>query len=491
MLFNTADYLIFLPVIVILYYCIPTGWRYLWLLGASYYFYMQWNPAYVLLLLAVTVITFAGGLLLEKTESAGRRKACLVTVISVNLLLLGYFKYSGMLTGYLNRVVTWAGGGEIPWDHEIVLPVGISFFTLQAIGYLIDVYRKEIYAEHNFFRYALFISFFPQLVAGPIERSKNLLKQLAEKQKCSYENIRRGLLQVLYGLFLKMVIADRLAVFVDHVYSDTASYPGFYIVVATALFAIQIYCDFYGYSVIARGSALLMGIRLMDNFKAPFLSRDTNEFWRRWHISLSSWFRDYLYIPLGGNRKGEVRKYINLLFTFAMSGLWHGASMAFITWGLLNGIFQVTGQVVRRLLRKRGLLKEAKEKEVFSGKVLQTMITFLLFCFSVLFFRSNNMVDAWHNLCRLFSVNNWYVLFDHSLTELGISAEYFYVLAVSVLILFGVDRLKYREQDVTVLFFRQQLWFRILTVTVLTVMILLFGCYGSIYDVQQFIYFQF
>ena len=284
----------------------------------------------------------------------------------------------------------------------------------------------------------------------------DLLKQLAEKQKCSYENIRQGLLLVLYGLFLKMVIADRLAIFVDSVYSDTASYPGFYIVVATALFAIQIYCDFYGYSVIARGSALIMGIRLMDNFKAPFLSRDTNEFWRRWHISLSSWFRDYLYIPLGGNRKGEVRKYINLLFTFAMSGLWHGASMAFITWGLLNGIFQVTGQVARKILRKKNMLKETKEPKVFSGNVLQTMITFLLFCFSVLFFRSNNMVDAWHNLCRLFSANNWYVLFDHSLTDLGITMDYFQVLAVAVLILGIVDALKYKEMDVTELFFRQQ-----------------------------------
>ena len=490
MLFNTSDYFIFLPVTVIIYYILPAGYRYLWLLGASYYFYMQWNPVYALLLLTSTAVTFLGALFLERTKTPGKRKACLAAAITINMLMLGYFKDSGMLLGYLDRALTMAGGSGIPWDLHIVLPVGISFFTLQSIGYLIDVYRGEIYAEHNFFRYALFISFFPQLVAGPIERSKNLLKQLAQKQKFSYDNLRRGLLMVVYGLFLKMVIADRLAVFVDKVYSDTQTYPGFYIVVATALFAIQIYCDFYGYSVIARGSALLMGIRLMDNFKAPFLSRNSAEFWRRWHVSLSTWFRDYLYIPLGGNRKGEVRKYANLLFTFALSGLWHGASMAFITWGLLNGIFQVVGQMGRKFLKKhRTAAVPAGESR--SSIVLHTVITYMLFCTSLLFFRSNNMADAWHNLCRLFSVNNWYVLFDHSLTDLGITMDYFLVLAVAVLILGIVDALKYQETDVTELFFRQQAWFRITAVVTLIVMILLFGCYGTIYDVQQFIYFQF
>lgn len=314
MLFNTIQYLIFLPLVVIVYYFLPKKIRYIWLLVASYFFYAKWNPLYLTLLFSCTLFTYLCSHILEgiskkaeKEEVEGgkqraqvKRKWCLALCILLNLGILGFFKYFTFGISVLNHLLTlFHRDGVSLGVQSILLPVGISFYTLQSLGYLIDVYRGDIYAEKNFLRYALFVSFFPQLVAGPIERSKNLLVQLHTPQPFSYENLRKGALFVLYGLFLKMVIADRAAIIVNTVYQDSVSYPGFYIVLATLFFSIQIYCDFYGYSTIARGSALIMGIRLMDNFQAPYYARSVKEFWRRWHISLSTWFRDYLYIPLG------------------------------------------------------------------------------------------------------------------------------------------------------------------------------------------------
>lgn len=299
-------------------------------------------------------------------------------------------------------------------------------------------------AEKNFLRYALFVSFFPQLIAGPIERSKNLLVQLRQPHSFSYENLRKGALLILYGLFLKMVIADRAAVIVDTVYQNSGVYPGFFIAVATIFFSIQIYCDFYGYSTIARGSALIMGIRLMDNFNAPYFSRSVKEFWRRWHISLSGWFRDYLYIPLGGNRRGKLKKEKNLLAVFAVSGLWHGASLAFVFWGILNGVYQVIEDVVedikawlkKYLQRWQGPFEKREDSilQPFSRKLFQTVLTFLLITFAWLFFRAGELDRAIGRLAGMFRVS-------------GI-----------MLLLFTI---------------------------------LLYGCYGELYDVQQFIYFQF
>lgn len=491
MLFNSIEFLIFFPITVFIYYVLPPKVRYIWLLVASYYFYMQWNPAYVLLLFSSTIVTYVGGLILEKTENASKRKICLISVLVINLLILGYFKYANMFMGYLNKAITIAGKQEIPWDNSIILPVGISFFTLQSLGYLIDVYRKEIYAEHNLLRYALFISFFPQLVAGPIERSKNLLKQLAVPKKFSYENLRRGLLIMLYGFFLKVVIADRIAIFVDTVYDDPVTYTGFYIVIATICFALQIYCDFYGYSTIAKGVALTMGIILMDNFNAPYFSKSVKEFWRRWHISLSTWFRDYLYIPLGGNRKGTIRKYLNLLIVFGVSGLWHGASLAFVIWGALHGIYQIFESIFCRIFNKLYVEKSNKETKTFTNKFLKLIITFALVCFAWLFFRANGLSNAKVVLSEMIHHRNWFSLVDQSIFNMGISRDYWHVLIIAILILGVVDYQKYRGKDVVERFFVQNWWFRASAVIFMLIYIVLFGCYGSTFDVQQFIYFQF
>lgn len=501
MLFNTVEYILFLLIIVLIYYLVPKKMRYIWLLGASYYFYMQWNPIYLSLLFLCTLITYIGGLILERMKSGEtnqeknrrRKSLCLFLCVSANLGILAFFKYISFGISLLNRALACISVSPVPWKPDIILPIGISFYTLQALGYLIDVYRGDIYAEKNLIRYALFVSFFPQLVAGPIERSKNLLVQLQEFHQFDYENLRKGLTYVLYGLFLKMVIADRAAILVDTVYGNSFDYPGFYIVIATVFFAIQIYCDFYGYSTIARGSALLMGIKLMDNFRAPYFSKSVREFWRRWHISLSEWFRDYLYIPLGGGRRGMVRKERNRLFVFGVSGLWHGASLAFLFWGLLNGLYQIIEDIADQFRQKFKPLIGMKMQTAtrFSKKLLQTILTFCLVTFAWLFFRSGGLEESLEILKNIFSRFNWIVLFDGSLYELGVARNEMYVLFMSIFVLFVIDYHKYQGKDVAEAFLRQGWWFRVSAMMTIIFTILLYGCYGELYDIQQFIYFQF
>ena len=359
------------------------------------------------------------------------------------------------------------------------------------MGYLIDVYRKEICVERNFFRYALFVSFFPQLVAGPIERSKNLLEQLAMPKKFCYENLRKGLFIMLYGFFLKVVIADRTAIFVDTVYNDPVTYSGLYIMIATALFAIQIYCDFYGYSTIAKGAALTMGITLMDNFNAPYFSRSTKEFWGRWHISLSTWFRDYLYIPLGGNRKGKIRKYVNLMIVFLVSGLWHGANITFVVWGALHGSYQIIEYLAGSFCCKVRRIAGFKESKAFSNKFLKLIITFVSVCFAWLYFRADSLSSLKMLLNEMVTHINGLVLVDQSLFNLGITRDYFQVLIAAIMILGIVDYQKYKGKDMVKLFFSQDWWFRTAVEIGLLLFVILFGCYGAEYDVQNFIYFQF
>lgn len=410
MLFNTAGFLVFFIIVLTVYWIMPKQVRYIWLLAASYFFYMQWNAKYVFLLLFYTLITYFAGLYIEKVqgEEYKGRKTCIIFCIAVCIGLLCIFKYANFGISILNKGLTMADLNMIDWTSALILPVGISFYTLQTLGYLIDVYRGDIYAEKNLLRYALFVSFFPQLVAGPIERSKNLLKQLGKPKTFSYDNLRKGLLIMLWGMFIKVVIADRAAVLVDTVYGDIDTYKGLYIFIATLLFSIQIYCDFHGYSTIARGVALTMGIHLVDNFNAPYFSRSVKEFWRRWHISLSSWFRDYVYIPLGGNQKGDIRKQMNLLIVFGISGLWHGASIAFIFWGLLNGIYQVVADMIRPL--KNAVRKRWGWEARFSSNLLGTISTFLLVSFAWLFFRAGEMDISLQMIDNMLSVRNWNIL---------------------------------------------------------------------------------
>ncbi len=499
MLFNSIDFLIFFPVVVILYFLIPKKYRYVWLLAASYYFYMKWEVKYVLLLLFSTAVTYLCGILTDKInrgelpeeKKIWGKKLCIIGSLFLNLGVLGYFKDLNFLIDSWNKVMAHFQAGASFSTMEILLPVGISFYIFQAIGCTIDIYRGDVYAERNFLKYALFVSFFPQLVAGPIERSKNLLKQLGTPKTFSYENLRRGLLLMLWGYFLKMVIADRAAVIVDTVYENSVFWSGMYVIAATIFFAIQIYCDFSGYSTIARGAALVLGFELTDNFRAPYYAVSVKDFWRRWHISLTSWFRDYLYIPLGGNRKGELRKEANLLLVFSASGLWHGAAVSYILWGLLNGVYQVIGDFVRGVTDKVLKAHIAGEKqEVFSDRLLKRFVTFILIDFAWLFFRAGSSVKALQ-LIKGIRQMDWMILINGSLYNLGVPEEYFRVLLLSIVLLFWVDGKKDRGVDVAERFLAQRWWFRVAAELFMIFVILLFGCYGELYDTTQFIYFQF
>lgn len=494
MIFNSLEFLVFFPIVVFTYYILPKKIRYIWLLAASYYFYMQSNAIYVCLLFSCTLVTYVGGRILESLQvrendnTEKRRKLCLSMCIIINLGILGFFKYCDFAIETLNDILSFFGLNIISWETDILLPVGISFYTIQALGYLIDVYRGDIYAEKNFLRYALFISFFPQLVAGPIERSKNLLVQLYKTPKFVWENCRSGMVLILWGLFLKIVIADRAAIVVNTVYDDSATYQGGLIVIATLLFSIQIYCDFYGYSVIAKGVARVFGIELMDNFNAPYFSMSVKEFWRRWHISLSGWFRDYLYIPLGGNKKGRLRKQINLLTVFAISGLWHGASGAFIIWGVLNGLYQTIGEGLNHIKGK--ISNYINLEDTFSRRLIKRLLTFGMVSFAWIFFRAGNMttaIEVIKNMCHF----NIRVLFDGTIYQLGVVKEHFHCLIGFIAILGYIDYQKYKGRDMVTVLLKQEIWLRILVFVTLLFVILLFGCYGVEYDTNQFIYFQF
>ena len=497
MVFNSFQFMIFFPVVTVIYYFIPKKIRYIWLLGCSYYFYMSWNALYALLLLYSTLVTYCFALIIERIKQKGglaagfRKGFCLFLCVVMNLAILFFFKYYEFAFENLNIILMQHAGFRLTVPKfDIILPVGISFYTFQSLGYTIDVYRDDIYAEKNFFRYALFVSFFPQLVAGPIERSRNLLKQLAIPQKFRFEGFRDGIFLMIWGFFLKLVVADRAAVFVNTVYADYKAYSGWYLILATFFFAIQIYCDFSGYSTIAMGAAEILGIRLMDNFNAPYLSRSCAEMWRRWHISLSTWFRDYLYFPLGGSRRGAFLKYVNQMIVFVVSGLWHGAALTYLIWGALNGFYQVLGAVLKPI---RDLFVKILHvnRESMAHKLLQTGITFMLVDFSWIFFRAENLESAKDIIFSIFTARNYWILIDGSLYTLGLDRQNFHLLAACILVLLAADILKYNGVQLRTVIAEQDYWFRWIVVALSIGAVLLLGIWGPIYDEASFIYFQF
>jgi len=495
MLFNSLHFLLFFPVVLVVFHLIPKRAKTAWLLVCSYYFYMAWNARYALLLLFSTVVTYICALLIdrvnhkdleEKTKS-NRKKLLVITCIILNLVVLFFFKYFNFFCSSIISVSRYIGLELSITGIDVLLPVGISFYTFQAIGYTIDVYRGDTEAERNFIRYALFVSFFPQLVAGPIERSGNLLRSLKEFRRPSFEKMRHGFLVMIWGFFLKMVIADRIAVFVDTVYSSHHVFNGLYIVVATILFAFQIYCDFAGYSTIAIGAAEMLGIELMKNFDTPYLSTSVKEFWRRWHISLSSWFRDYLYIPLGGSRRGTIRKYLNLLIVFVVSGLWHGAQWSFVVWGFLNGLYQVIGDAISSIRKKQKSPREIS----FAERMIRGIATFALIDFTWIFFRANGLSDAFAMIKNIFTYPNPWILFDGSLYLCGLNEKEFFVMLCSLIILFIADLYAHKGISISSAIEKQPIWFRWPVYLIGILSIIVFGVWGSGYNASSFIYFQF
>ncbi len=345
MFFNSVIYIVFLPLVVILYYLLPHKYRWILLLAASYYFYMCWEPGYIILIVFSTLVDYFCGIKMEKYLDKKKRSPYLFFSLLTNLGLLFTFKYFNFFSESIGPVLTHYNViSEIP-RLKFLLPVGISFYTFQTLSYTIEVYRGKQAAERHLGIFSTYVAYFPQLVAGPIERFDRLGKQLKHKHYFHYHNLANGFRLILYGLFIKMVIADNIFPYVDAIYEDPGKYNSLSIILGTIFYSFQIYSDFYGYSLIAIGSALLMGIKIINNFQAPYLAKNITEFWHRWHISLSTWFKDYLFIPLGGSRVKKYRWIINILFVFTISGLWHGAAWTFIIWGALHGLLYVAEQV--------------------------------------------------------------------------------------------------------------------------------------------------
>ncbi len=494
-----------------MYYVIPYKIRWLLLLIASYYFYICWRPKQILFILLIILSTFTNyifSLAMYREKKHKKRKKYLYITLFINFSLLFLFKYAVFfnetLMHLISNIIEWYYrdlGEERALlkaqlflsnypakEFDIILPMGISFYTFQATSYSIDVYRKEIKPVRHYGIFSLFISFFPQLVAGPIERSRNLLPQFYEKHTFKIENVLLGLKWMLWGFFKKIVIADRVSTAVNTIYNTPTNYHGFYFIFATILFAFQIYCDFSGYSDIALGSAKVLGFRLMHNFEKPYLSKSIKEIWRRWHVSLSTWFMDYIYIPLGGNRKGKFRKYFNLFLTFFVSGIWHGANWTFALWGAMHGIYLVIGGLTEKI-RKR-----IKRILHLDGSIVERffciIITFFLFSLSLIMFRANTITDAFyifHHLLDDFQQWTSAQYFYEMITSMGINLVELMIVVLSIFFLMFLEIATGKEYVIDGVEKRNTV-VRMIFYIFLSTWIL---CTGVFYNSGEFIYFQF
>ena len=437
MTFNSWEFLIFYPIVALLYFLLPKKLKWPMLLIASYYFYAFYQAELLFLIVGTTFISWISSFVIERTEKRGLKRLMLTVTLVVCLGVLFLYKYFNFLSGSVVSIINLLGGQTPELVLNLVLPVGISFYTFQTLSYVIDVYRGDIKTERNFFFYALFVSFFPQLVAGPIERPDNLIPQLKETHKWSGENAVKGAKHMLVGFFKKIVVADLISVYVNSVYNDVESATALGVIIATALFAVQIYCDFSGYTDIAIGCARIMGIRLMKNFDHPYTSTSIKEFWGRWHISLSTWFRDYLYIPLGGNRCKKYRHLLNLMIVFTVSGLWHGAAWTYVVWGALHGIYQIVGNLTikrRNALILRIGLSPSHPVVIWGRRI----ITFILVDFAWLFFRANSIGEAGVLLGKL--VNGGFAV-GGTLEAMGLTPVMILLTVFTIATLIMIDRM--------------------------------------------------
>lgn len=488
MLFNSFSFAIFFPAVTILYFLIPHKYRWSLLLTASCVFYMAFIPIYILVLALTIVIDYTAALFIEKAEGKKRKRFLIVSIVSTCgvLFVFKYFNFFNANLSQLARFLHWNYSIE---SLSLILPLGLSFHTFQSLSYVIEVYRGNFKAEHHFGIYALYVMFYPQLVAGPIERPGNLLHQFYEKHAYDDQRVMNGLKLMVWGLFKKMVIADRLTILVDQIYGNPAHYTGVPLIAASLLFAYQVYCDFSGYSDIAIGAAQVMGFRLVDNFNKPFFyPTSTADLWRRWHMSLMSWFRDYVYVPLGGNRKGKWRGYFNIFIAFALSGLWHGSKWGLILWGAMNGFF-IIFSIWTRDLRKRVVQRVGLDRFPAFHKVLQATMTFLLFCFGAPLFRAESLSDAYYIVTHLGaglgSAAGIQMSFK-SLYGLNIGKYELIVALVSIGFMEFIQKIETQE-GMRHLLSEKPVWIRWPIYYILLLFLILFGEYND----QTFIYFQF
>lgn len=495
MSFNSIQFLFFFPIVAVLYFAIPHKIRWFWLLIASYYFYMSWNPKYAILIFTSTLITYTGGLLIEKANeikdkklSVRVRKLLVFLSISGNLSILFLFKYYNFFSNTLKGVFSYFHMDINMPTFNFLLPVGISFYTFQALSYIVDIYRKDVKAEKHLGKYALFVSFFPQLLSGPIQKSKDFLPQIDERHYFDYDRVKNGLLLMLWGYFQKTMVADRLGEFVNTVYSNPAKNKGFIIILATIFFAFQLYCDFSSYSDMAIGAAEVMGFRLCKNFETPYFSKSIKEFWRRWHMSLTSWFKDYLYFPLGGSRCSKLRTYFNIMVVFLVSGLWHGAALNFLVWGFLHGLYQIFENILKPIREKIVKILHIRTN-VFSYRLNQVLINFILVDFAWIFFRAASLRDALILIKNMIYLDPL-IFIDGSLFKLGLDQLNFFMAMMSLGIVLAANLLQ-RKINLRNELSKQNAVFRWSLYLAAVLVIIIFGIYGQSYNPKQFIYSRF
>lgn len=484
MLFNSFHFLVFFPIVVGLYYALPQKFRWILLLIASYYFYMSWKAEYIILIVASTLVDFGAGLAIENADSKKRKKLWLFLSLFVNLGLLFTFKYWDFFNESIRDTLNLFSIQFDPSTLKLLLPVGISFYTFQTLSYTIDIYYGKIKPIKHLGIFATYVSFFPQLVAGPIERAKHLIPQFYNKVVFEYERVKNGLLLMLWGFFVKIVIADRLAILVNTVYKhdDSHNYlldhTGASLFIASFFFMFQLYLDFSAYSNIAIGAARVLGFDLRSNFRRPYWATSISDFWHRWHISLSTWFRDYVYIPLGGNKRGVKRHLINLLITFVLSGVWHGASWNFVLWGLLNGLFLIAQVFIDR--RKTS----TKPKTSFLKRLLQSGVVMLLWGGSLIFFRAQTFDDAIYVFQNI-SLTGW-----DNLYELGLTVSEFKFVFYCLVSIYILDYIQ-EKKDLYKFLASRNIVIRFAVYITAILMIIYLGAYGEGVSDNQFLYFQF
>ncbi|HXK71223.1 MAG TPA: MBOAT family O-acyltransferase [Clostridia bacterium] len=482
MSFNSLPYLIFIICVCLLHYLVRPKYRNTILLAASYFFYVYIDPRYSVFLIFSTLMSYMFARLIQK-DIQKRKKFWFIISILVSIGLLVIVKYLGFFTSSISSLLANLQLPVLP-NLNIIVPIGISFYSFTVTGYLIDVYRNKVTAEKNIIDYALFVSFFPQLLSGPIERASNMLFQYKRTRKFSFENLKTGMIRFLWGLFKKMIIADQLAIIVNNTYSVLPNSSSLNVIIAIFAFSLQIYIDFSAYSDMALGSAKLLGLDIMENFDSPYLSSSVRNFWRRWHISLTSWFKDYLYIPLGGSRCSNIRHLLNIFIVFAISGLWHGASFTFLIWGIINGIYLIIGQVLSPVYSKiKEKVKINENNRLFL--LIKGVFTFMLISFSWIFFRSEDIEQAFLVIKKGFTSSQPLLNYQ----QIGISLSNMIVLGASLLLLSYVDVFTRKNDLISEI--NKKLWLTYAICLALIISVLIFGVYGPGYDPIDFVYFKF
>lgn len=487
MIFNSILIYITLPVLVLIYWLLPNKKRPGYLLLTSYIVYGIVDLRYLITIMLVTFVSFIYSYMILKCEKSKKKKQIFVTSIFVILAILFICKYLNPTLSFIHEALKTVGIESELKQFKTIMAVGVSFYALQAISYISSVYKDKNNFEKNLYHYALYLSYFPKLAQGPITKPSDFFEEIKKDKKINMQIIFDSVLLIAWGLFLKIVIADRIGIFVDRAFDGNGEFQGWYLIIATIFYAFQIYCDFAGYSTIAIGTSNLFGITLPENFRQPYLATSVVDFWRRWHITLSNWFKEYIYIPLGGNRKGNVRKYVNLLIVFLVSGIWHGSAMTFVIWGILNGVYQVIELNLKplwsTLARK---LKINTESVIY--KAICIIFTFVLISISWIFFRSSSLFVATKIIETILTANNFEIIFNGDIAKCGLEISNLVVAIIGIIISIAVDICNSKGIYIRKIIEKQNWLVKMFFIVLVFCVIIIFGKYGPALDKASFIY---